>query len=131
MLMKEENFKYIRLISINERSEEFDLILRQESFQFDVQKEQSLFLSLPRRHTLIISLSPMCYTYLRRNLRQPLIESTPTNRVIPQTHSLLFLLLLFLLLIINVLEHAEINLRIIVEVFKAFSLGLSLLNMND
>jgi len=69
----------------------------------------------------------MCYTY--KEERQPLIESTPTNRVIPQTHSLLFLLLL--LLIINVLEHTEINLRIIVEVFKAFSLGLSLLNMND
>lgn len=45
--MKEENFnlKDIRPISINERSEEFDLILWQESFQSDVQKEH-LFLSL-------------------------------------------------------------------------------------
>lgn len=44
--MKEENFnlKDIRLISINERSEEFHLNLWQESFQFDVQKEQSFSL---------------------------------------------------------------------------------------
>lgn len=82
----------------------------------------SLSLSLSKTHTDCSSLAYVLHLQ-RRNLRQPLIESTPTNRVIPQTHSLLFLLLLFLLLIINVLEHAEINLRIIVEVFKAFSLG--------
>lgn len=47
VLMKEKNFnlKDIRPISINERSEEFDLILWQESFQSDVQKKQSLSLS--------------------------------------------------------------------------------------
>lgn len=55
MLMKEENFKYTRPLSINERSEEFDLILRQESFQSDVQKEESL--SLSKTHTDCFSLA--------------------------------------------------------------------------
>lgn len=128
--MKDENFnlKDIRPISINERSEEFDLILRQENRFNPMCKRNSL--SFSKTHSDCFSLAYVLHLR-RRNLRQPLIESTPTNRVIPQTHSLLFLLLLFLLLIINVLEHAEINLRIIVQVFKAFSLGLSLLNMND
>jgi len=49
--MKKENFnpKNICPISINERFEEFNLIVWRESFQSDVQKEQ--FFSLSQRHT--------------------------------------------------------------------------------
>jgi len=84
--MKKENFnlnfnlKNICPISINERFEEFYLIVWQESFQSDVQKEQFLSLSLSlslslKAHTDCFSLAYVLH--LRR--RKTTVDRINTN----------------------------------------------------